>query len=192
MLAVCSFIFDHPIYVYICIYTHKQFYDSALDSVSRWRSDLAINPFIDIYFCANDRIRVCLLCSGRKKSLREVSFIIGSLFGQRNKIAIFFFFFRSKFKRRLNLSYFFFFFNLDRYYFENSWEENHFSCLETASFYNATLFHFANIPLFSFFYASFKSLQLQFREKKNGIWLGYIVKEMFLWTFEFYDVDFNS
>lgn len=106
MLAVCSFIFDHPIYVYI--YTHKQFYD-ALDSVSRWRSDLAINPFIDIYFCANDRIRVCLLCSGRKKSLREVSFIIGSLFGQRNKIAIFFFFFRSKFKRRLNLSYFFFF-----------------------------------------------------------------------------------
>lgn len=105
MLAVCSFIFDHPIYVYI--YTHKQFYD-ALDSVSRWRSDLAINPFIDIYFCANDRIRVCLLCSGRKKSLREVSFIIGSLFGQRNKIAIFFFFSRSKFKRRLNLSYFFF------------------------------------------------------------------------------------
>lgn len=190
MLAVCSFIFDHPIYVYI--YTHKQFYD-ALDSVSRWRSDLAINPFIDIYFCANDRIRVCLLCSGRKKSLREVSFIIGSLFGQRNKIAIFFFFFRSKFKRRLNLSYFFFFFNLDRYYFENSWEENHFSKLHR--FIMPRYFvSFRLISLFFsfFFYASFKSLQLQFREKKNGIWLGYIVKETFLWTFEFYDVDFNS
>lgn len=151
MLAVCSFIFDHPIYVYICIYTHKQFYDSALDSVSRWRSDLAINPFIDIYFCANDRIRVCLLCSGRKKSLREVSFIIGSLFGQRNKIAIFFFFFRSKFKRRLNLSYFFFFQSRSILFREFVGRK---SFLETASFYNATLFRFIslNIPFFFFFF----------------------------------------
>lgn len=188
MLAVCSFIFDHPIYVYI--YTHKQFYD-ALDSVSRWRSDLAINPFIDIYFCANDRIRVCLLCSGRKKSLREVSFIIGSLFGQRNKIAIFFFFSRSKFKRRLNLSYFFFF-SISIDIISRIRGKKIISRVSKLHRF-ITLFHFANILLFSFFfYASLKSLQLQFREKKNGIWLGYIVKETFLWTFEFYDVDFNS